>query len=267
MELLLGMILIIGGVAYSIYMYRKRVGQTADMRETSTSSVYDAVTMLKKAQKKKENSRCYVELKGQAKGDTLMKAPFSGREAVYYLNICRCVTEKTQNGKDKEGNTRAYTAQKEHEIFSEHSSQCIYIQDAKTGNKIYVDVDRFGENAQLLKVWDRLESEVPSWLSNRPEWLAFQEAMDHNPDVRFLGCHLIEWIVSKDQDLYLLGELYRQEDQYYIGGTEESKKRSCLSYKTEAQLVHEFSGKKWLSLGIGGLAAAAGAFLVIVSLL
>lgn len=83
-------------------------------------------------------------------------------------------------------------------------------------------------------------------------------AMAGGGGTRFLGYRLKEDVLFNRQPIYVLGELYRNGDQYYIGRSVVSKKVSKLSYKSEDQLVSDTSKAKWVSLAVGGIIALAG---------
>lgn len=67
---------------------------------------------------------------------------------------------------------------------------------------------------------------------------------------RLLGYRLIEEIVPIGQEVYLIGDLYRNGDKYYIGASADTTKPTFFSCKSEEELARELKGKKSGSIGI-----------------
>lgn len=267
--IIVGILLFFGGIAFGIYQYRHNAKTGMEIQYMQTSSIKDAADIVDNMSSADPNYRHYVELKGMAQRDEPMSAPFSGREVVYYENRCLSVYEETRVVTDKEGHRRTERYQREDEISHEKSPADFFIKDNSSDLKVYIDMDSFGGKAQLMSACDRFESENSSWIHGNQNRFAFLNNGYFNGShgsSRLLGYRFKESILPIKQPLYLLGELYRMGDRYYIGSAIVSKKPSALSYKSEDQLVKEAKDGKIMSIVLGAGIALLGLFIVFAKL-
>ncbi len=263
MQILLGIVLILGGAAGGFFMFKRFEAAAMEMQYMQTSSVSEAIDLMESMLSTDPSYRHYVELKGVINSEEPVTAPFSGRQAAFYSNQCYSVNEETQTKRDSQGNTRTEIVKKENQISSEKSPVPTFLKDPSSETPVYIDMDSFGGAVELQPGCDRFEAHNSSWLQQNHHYVS---RWNYYPQARFLGYRLKEQLLAANQPIYALGELYASGGRYYIGKSYVDKKHSKLTYKSEDQLVNDTKNKKWLAIAIGAGCIAIGIFMIISGL-
>lgn len=264
MQVIIGIILIAGGIGYAIYMFKKNEAKAMEMQYMQTTSVEDAVALVDEMSSADPNYHQYVELKGTLYCDSPVQAPFTERDVAFYKNTCYSVSEETYTEKDSNGNTRTKTKKSENQISSESSSVPVYLKDASSDQKVYIDIESFAGDIDLQEGCDRFEPADSGWLQRHQSFYSSWNNY-RNSGSRFLGYRLVEKLLYANQPIYILGEIYRNGDRVCIGKSVVSKKQSMLSYKSEDQLVADIKKQKNMSVVIGGIACLAGIVCIVMN--
>jgi hypothetical protein len=215
------------------------------MRYQQTSTLDEVISIVDSMAAVDVTYRHYCELKGILQSDAPVIAPFCEFPVAYYSNRCLSVTEQVQRIRDKNGSVRTYTTKSEQEVSSESSTMEIYVTDAATGQRIYIDKQSFGKEMELMDGCDRFEPDNSPWLRNNRG--RFQVNLNFG-GTNHLGYRFIEKILPQGQPVYLLGEVYKRGDRYYIGKAVRDKKPSLLSYRTEDEIVNKAKSSRTIAV-------------------
>ncbi|MDO4400350.1 MAG: hypothetical protein Q4D27_05305 [Coriobacteriia bacterium] len=115
-----------------------------DVRMTQTSRIVDAIQILDDLGSASPGYRHYCELVGQSQPSGGVTAPYSQRQVAYY--DLRCYRIEVRGGQDVETL-----------VAHERSIDPFYFRDASGDNKVYVDLDSFGNNCILVNSTNRVE--------------------------------------------------------------------------------------------------------------
>lgn len=259
MNILIGILLIVGGIVYGFYMFRKNGGLAVEMQYMQTSLIGDVEELIQEMSASDPNYRHYVELKGTLFCEESLTAPFTERPAAYYVSKSYMVSEETRTVRDSKGNVRSKIEKSETLISDEKSSAAIYLKDQSSDTAVYIDVESFGGCMDLQKGCDRFERRDSEWMQrNQP----YYNRWNRQAGAQLLGYHLKEELLNVEQPIYILGEMYQNGGKYYIGKSVAAKKPSKLSYKSEEQLISDTKNQKLYSAVIGGVAALIGIFMI-----
>lgn len=264
MQVIIGIVLIAAGIGYAVYMFKKNEAKALEMQYMETASVADASALVDEMASADPNYHHYVELKGTLFSDEPVQAPFTERKVAFYKNSCYSVSEETYTEKDSNGNTRTQTRKSENKISSESSSVPVYLKDASSDQKVYIDIESFGGDLDLQDGCDRFEQAGSGWLQRHQSFSSGWSSRCGSGS-RFLGYRLVEKLLYADQPVYVLGELYRNGSRLYIGKSVVSKKQSMLSYKSEDQLVADIKRQKNMSVVMGGIACLIGIVCIVMN--
>lgn len=260
-QILLGIIIIAAGVGYAVYIYRKSKRDALEMQYVETSPVAEAIELYESMEAAAPNYRHYVELKGVLHSEEPVTAPFTERSVAYYRSRCYSVHEETRTERDSNGNTHTKAVKKEEMISDEKSPVRCYLKDSSSDTAVYIDLESFGGDLELQSGCDRLESGDSSWMQRNGRY--FDRRCQSRSGVRFLGYHLKEDILNLNQPVYVLGELYRNGGNFYVGRSVTDKNASKFSYKSEEELVEDTRKKSMLALVIGAAAVVIGIFMFV----
>ena len=264
MEVIIGILFISGAVCFGIYIYRVKGAKVFEMRYMQASTIKDVEEIAKSMSELDPSYRHYVELKGVVESTEPVTAPFSNRNVVYYENHCYTVRQETHTARDRDGNVHTYTTKVENEISHEKSSTQVYITDKSCDTKVFVDVNSFGKDAELMPACNRFEQKGSEWLRSNMGRFSF---FPSNFGSHFLGYRFEEKILLPRQPLYILGELYCLGDVIYIGrATLAKKKPSMLSYKSEDEIISDTKRQRTLYLALCLGAVLVGAIFIFVGL-
>ncbi|MGL4346070.1 MAG: GIDE domain-containing protein [Cellulosilyticaceae bacterium] len=245
MEWIIFVVVLCGCVGYVFYAFKKADAKSLDIGYTQTTSLKDALEVFEEMAQSDPSYRHYVEIKGNAQGDKVLKAPFSGQDAIFYTNRSYSVTQETHVSYDNKGNKRTRTSKTEHELASEVSAEMIGITDGSCEQRVYIDMGSFEQVRDLTAGCDRFEQKSSPFA--RQYFSGFQGGSN------FLGFRLKESILRQNQPLYVLGELYKMGSEFYLGRAHVANKTSMLSVKSEEQILHEVKKEK-----VTAIVAAAG---------
>lgn len=255
MTIFFGILFMIGGIAYILYIIHVSMQRSATLQQIQTTRLTDAEKMLSRMEKTGFH-RSYVELKGVAGCDAPPEAPFSGRAAAYYESRVFSVWAN----RPRIPNGRA--PQPEKEIFHDISQAPVYVTD-ESGLKIYIDTKSLEGKIELTPSYDRFEPKDSIWF--RRNWGKLLDRME--PEIKspdFLGFRLKENVLLPGQPLYLLGELYRAQEKLYLGSASLSKKLSFVSCKSENHVLSDFRKQRLTGFVIGGIVVLIGLVLLFI---
>ena len=134
-----------------------------DIKMTQTSRIVDAIAVMDDMAETSNasNYRHYCELIGKSMGSNGVIAPYSRREVAYY--DLRCYRIENRNGRDVETL-----------VAHEKSIDPFYFTDSSGDDRVYVDLDTFGNNCILVNATNRVEG------PNSDFSKAFNQASDQN---------------------------------------------------------------------------------------
>lgn len=290
MEIQFGFLLVGGLLLFfavtSILRAQKEKKQVMEIKYMQTTPIADAIDLVETMSASDPTYRHYVELKGVAHCDSPVRAPLSGKEAVYFENKSYSVSEESVTV-TRNGRTTVEHRKKENLISEEASSVPVYITDSSSSEKIYIDMDSFGEDLELQVGCDRFEDErvsssrIPSQqyrdyartgvrqnngFNPRDLDPVYNPAFYQNTGGRFLGFKYVENILNVNQPLYILGEMYKGAAGYRVGkAMVSSSNQSKLTYKSEDQLVDETAKSSKNRIVMGAVCAVVGVILIIMA--
>lgn len=258
MEILIGLVMIVGGLVFAAYRYRQTGTRMQETQYMQTSNIKDALEIMKAMESTDPFYRHYVELKGNLVCDSPLNSPYANRDSAYYTNRCLSVSEQTSVYRDDDGNRHTTTTKHENEISSEHQSTDAYLRDSSCDVPVYINLDSFGSDIDLMECCDRFEPDGSSWANH----FASRYSGRMYGGGRFLGYHIIESIFPANGPVYVLGELVHMGDRYAIEKAQLSKKPSLLSYKSEEQIVQDHKNSQLSSIIVGGVLVLIGIMVI-----
>ncbi len=261
MFMIIGLLFIVGGIAYAFIMYKKHSASALEYQFMQTSTVNDAIEIVDDIGRSDINFRHYVEIKGLVNSEQEVIAPFIERPVAYYRNKTSSVSEVEEVRRDNKGNTRRVMRKQENLIANEASSTRVFIKDNSSDKKIFIDIDGFGNDLDLIESCDRIETENSAWMRRHPNMFGGFNRSGYGSS-RFIGYRLVEHVLNVNSPLYILGEIYKYGDEYHIGKAVLTKKASKVTYKSEDQLVEDTHKQKNMSLVFGGILVLIGLFMV-----
>lgn len=250
----------VAGIGYAVYVYRKNTNKVQEMQFQQTTCIKDVLDIVGNLSDLDENYRHYSEVKGHlhsVTGD--VQAPYSQRQVAYYENVVYSVNEETRTERDDDGNTRTITDKVENRISNEKSPVEIYLSDNSCDDKVYIDIESFGGDVDLMSGCDRFESKNSSWVRNN-----FSFDFSGSGGHRFLGYRFFEEILPEDQPMYILGEIHKRGDRLYVGRAVTSKKPSHVTYKSEDELLDDVKKERIFAAAIGAVGVIAGILVMIL---
>lgn len=115
-----------------------------DVKMTQTSRIMDAVQVLDELGEASPGYRHYCELVGTSQPTSGVIAPYSKREVAYY--DLRCYRIEVRGGRDVETL-----------VAREKSIEPFYLTDTSGTQKVYVDLESFGDHCILVNATNRVE--------------------------------------------------------------------------------------------------------------
>lgn len=262
MKYIIGLLLILAGIGYAVYVYRKNTDKAQEMQFQQTSCIKDVLDIIGDLLDLDQNYRHYSEVKGHLHSVSRdVKAPFSERLVAYYENTVYSVNEETRTERDDKGNTRNITTKVEKAISNEKSPVEVYLSDDSTDEKVYIDIESFAGNVDLMPGADRFESGNSNWARNN---FNFNFSGSTPSGTRFLGYRFFEQILPEDQPMYILGEIHKRGNRLYVGRAVASKKPSHLTYKSEDELLADVKKERIFAAAIGTVGVIAGILVMIL---
>lgn len=255
MEIIIGLVIMAAGIGFAIYQTRKMNKLNLEIQSMETSKIADAIEIVNTLSETDSNYRHYVELKGNIFTKEKVIAPFTEREAAYYEDITYAVSEEVHHYTDDDGHHRTNTQKKEEKLSHEHSMVPVYMKDDSYAQGICVDIESFGAEADLQSGCDRMERESSPWMQSHSH---YRNRWGRGSGSKFLGYRLVEKVLLVNQPVYVLGELYKQGNDYYVGRSRVGQSASKLSYKSEDELVAGNQSNKRISWVIAAVAVVIG---------
>ena len=259
MRIIIGLVIIIAGIGYAVYQTKKMNKLNLEIQSVETSKIADAIDIVNSLSATDSNYRHYVELKGNVFTKEKVTAPFTEREVAYYEDTTYAVSEEVRHYTDKDGHHRSSTQKKEEKLSHECSMVPVYMRDDSYVEGICIDVESFGADADLQSGCDRMEQETSQWMQRHSH---YRGMWGHGTGAKFLGYRLVEKVLLANQPIYVLGELYKQGNSYYVGHSRIGQKASKLSYKSEDELVAGNQSAKRMSWVIAAVAAVIGIIVI-----
>ena len=259
---LIGIVILGGGVVAGIFLYRKNHSRYQEMKYQKTSTIAEVTEVVDSMAAVDVTYRHYCELKGVVRSETPVMAPYTGCQVAYYTNRCLSVTQQVQRVRTKNGGMQTFTTKQEQEVASESSPAEIYITDASGSQKIYIDKESFGKDMDLIESCDRFEATNSPWMQQNRGRFQINISLS---GANHLGYRLIEKILPQGQPVYLLGEVYKRGDRYYLGKAVREKKPSVLSCRTEDEMTAKAKGNQKIALIVIAAAAIIGAGICVFS--
>lgn len=257
MYIFIGVVIAAAGIAYAVYQTKKMNGLNLEIQSIQTSQIADAKDIVDSLSQTDPNYRHYVELKGNAFTKEKVIAPFTGREVAYYQDTTYAVTEEEERYRDNDGHEHVRHHKNEEELSHEESSVTVYVKDSSCPEGICIDMDTFSGCMDLQPGCDRMEQKNSDWVrSHNNYFMGFRL-----PGGRFLGYRLKESILTFNQPVYILGEMYKLGDEYHVGYARLGKKASKFSFKSEDELVANNESAKKISWLIAVIAVVIGIFI------
>lgn len=255
MGIIIGLVIMAAGIGFAVYQTKKMNHLNLEIQSVETSKIADAIDIVDSLSATDSNYRHYVELKGNIFTKEKVIAPFTEREAAYYEDVTYAVSEVVEHYTDSDGNRRTRTEKKEEKISHERSMVPVYMRDDSYAEGICIDVESFGAEADLQSGCDRMERESSPWMQSHSH---FRSIWGRGSGAKFLGYRLVEKVFLVNQPIYVLGELYKMGDSYYVGRSRVGQSASKLTYKSEDELVAGNESSKKISWVIAAVAVVIG---------
>lgn len=239
MQTAVGLLIAIFGVVFAYYRMQKAEKKAAAMPKAEPIHpipIEDGVQALKAKIKEDPSARQYVELYGLACNDQPVTAPLTEHPASYYHSTSYAV-EKA----DLHNNLVQY------EVYEECGPDDFYIMDETSDEKIYVDMESFGDLADLPSQNSTYEKMGSRWM-NRHLNLCSRFFPKTGPEIQ--GYRLEENYYFKRQPLNIAGDLYLRGKKYRIARSWEGK-RSAVTYKLEGQPAQTLQKARLSAVGLG----------------
>lgn len=247
LKILIGIALILGGIGYAVYMYKSLEKKITEMSYMRTSSIKDTIDIVEQMSFSDLDYRHYVELKGNIVTDEPLTSPYSNTNCVFYDSRCYSVIQEHETYYDKEGNRKMRTRKKETELSHEEKECKSYICDGSTDQKITVCFESFKDHIDLKSGCDRFEQRDSDWSRNYGGYYNDRVYLPNNS--KFLGYRLKEKYFPNNSPIYILGEVYKMGEEYFVGRS--SVKPNKVSYKSEEDIIGDAKKKQWISIAIG----------------
>lgn len=250
MEILLPILLIIGGLFAIFYLRPKTKGNVTEIKYMQTKKISELKDMFRQmdANGLGDNYREFVEIKGIVNSDNLIETPFSNRKVAYCDSKLVQVTETKESYRDSNGNMQTRIRKNENNISSEQSSQTISIMD-DSNEDVVLEINATGCNLDIPKTFDRFEPKT-----NLSGYRYFNSFAWNRFGAETLGFKMVEKTIEASQNLYVIGEAFKVGNTIHIGKPQDSKKPFIVTTKSEEDLVNNSNQKAMFCL-VGGIVA------------
>lgn len=253
MEVLLPILLIVGGLIAIFYLRPKTQNNVMEIKFLQTKTIAELKDMFSQMDTNGLGNeyREFVELKGTVVSDNLVETPFSNKKVSYYESNLYQVTQTKDQYRDSNGNLRTRITKHENNISNEKSSQDISMLDSSSSDSVVIDINGAGCKLDIPKTFDRFEAK-----GNLGNYRYFNSFSFGRFGAETLGFKMTEETISANQNLYVIGEAYRAGDKIHIGKPQDDKKPFIVTTKTEEDLINT-SKQHALFLLIGGIVSIA----------
>ena len=260
MQTAIGILIIIAGIVCPFFLMKKAEHRAVAMPQGEPIHpipIEDAVKSLQQKLRNNPGARVHVELYGHARTDRPVKAPISERPAACYRTISYSCREKDEQKRGKLFHLSTNLEQTE--AYRETGPDDFYIMDSTSDEKIYVDMDSFRENAEMLSACDSYEEKGSRWLKTDLE--NCRRFFPHTGN-KITGYHIQEYYYHVNQPLNVVGDLYRHAKRYHIAASAEGK-RSLVTYKSEERTAMVLQKARMSALGLGLILVVVGIGVII----
>lgn len=261
MEILLPIILIVGGLVAIFYFRPKTQNNITEIKFMQTKTISDLKNMFSQMESNGLGNeyREFVELKGNIFSKNQVEAPFSYRNVAYCRSKLLKVTETTEEYRDRDGNRRTRVEKHETTISDEKSSQNIELTDSSSNEAVILEINGTGCKLDIPKTFDRFEPK-----NNLGNYRYFNSFSWNRFGAETLGFRMIEETIDINQSLYVIGEAYKVGNEIHIGRPKDKKKPFIVTTKSEEELV-DTSAKNAMYLLVGGIASIIIGIIMIAS--
>lgn len=265
MQVILGILIMIGAPIIAVLAIKHISGQSMAMQATDTSKLSDVITLIDDMCDVQSDYRHYAEIKGYLHTKEDVIAPLSENKVVYYQTSVKSVHEETYQDRDSDGNTRTKVKKHEDAISSENSTISIYVKDDSTDQLVEINIDSFLNNGiELKKSVNKLtEPGHQDYDRTNTRYSSRNVRTRNASNMRFVGYLLSEKVLT-GSPIYILGDMYKTNGEYFMGRNTTGK-TSKLTHKTEDEMV-DGNTKNLLYCKIGGaVGGVVGLFIIIAN--
>ena len=251
MQMIIPLILIIGGLVAIFYMRPKTKNSTTEIQFMQTKKISELRDMFSEMEANGLGNeyREFVELKGNIVSDQLVETPFSNKKVAYCESELNQVTEIKEEYRDSNGAMRTRVTKHETKISDEKTSQEILLKDGSSDEAVVVELNATGCNLDIPKTFDRFEPK-----NNLSGYRYFNSFSWNRFGAETLGFKMTEKTINPNQNLYVIGEAFKVGDKLHIGRPQDTKKPFIVTTKSEEDLVNSSNQKAMMYL-IGGIVA------------
>lgn len=249
MEVLMPLLLIIGGLVAIFYIRPKIKNDIIEIKYLQTKKISELKEMFSQmAVNGLENDyREYVELKGTIVSDNLIEAPFSNRKVAYCNAKLAQVTEIKEQYKDSNGRLQTRISKHENTISNEKSSENIDMVDDSTNDAVVLEINATGCKLDIPKTFDRFEPKA-----NLTNYRYFNSFSWSRFGAETLGFKMTEETIDAKQYLYVIGEAFKVGNKIHIGKPQDAKKPFIVTTKSEDDLINKSKQREMIAL-VGGI--------------
>lgn len=261
MQTVIGILIILAGIAGSFHLMKRAERRAAAMPQKEPIRpipIEDAVNGLVKKEAADPGARHYVELYGLARTDRPAATPITGRPAACYRTVSYSCRAK-ENGASGRRPFRSGAGLEQTEEYRESGPDDFYLMDSTSDEKIYVDLDSFGDRAELLTACDSYEEQGSKWMDRH---LKSCRRFFPRLGAGVAGYHVLEYFYHVDQPLNVAGDLYRHANRYHIAASS-GEKRSVVTYRSEERSEKVLQRSRLSAAGLGLIAVLAGLGVII----
>lgn len=261
MEILIPLLLIVGGFVAIFYLRPKTLNNITEIKFMQTKTISELNEMFKQMDLNGlgNDYREFVELKGTVKSDELVNTPFSNKKVVYCESKLSQVTESREEYRDSNGHINTRVNKHENVISNEKTSQEIYLNDNSSKEYVTLEINGTGCKLDIPKTFDRFEPK-----SNLNNYGYFKSFSWNRFGAETLGFKMTEKTINANQNLYVIGEAFKVGNEIHIGKPQDGKRPFIVSTKSEEDLVNKSTQRATFEL-IGGIVAIVIGIIVIVS--
>ena len=251
MNIIIALLLIVGGVASIVFIRKKALSTATEMKYMQTKSIAELKEMFNQMDSNGLGNeyREYVELKGNIVSNELVEAPFSNRKVAYCESTLSQVTEERERYRDSNGNMETRVNKRESIISNEKTNQEINMKDNSSDESVVLEINGTGCNFDIPKTFDRFEPKT-----NLNNYRYFNSFSWNRYGAETIGFKMTEKTINENQNLYVLGEAFRVGDTIHIGKSQDSKKPFIVTTKSEEDFVNKSNQNAMFAL-IGGIIA------------
>lgn len=249
MEVLVSLLLIIGGLVAIFYIRPKTKDNVMEMQYMQTKTIRELKESFQQmdATGLGNDYREFVELKGTVVSDNLIETPFSNRKVAYCVSELSQVTETQEQYRDSDGHLKTRVDKQENRISNEQSSQDIAMTDDSTNESVVLEINGTGCKLDIPKTFDRFEPK-----GNLGSYRYFNSFSWSRFGAETLGFRMTEETIDANQSLYVIGEAFKVGNKIHIGKPQDNKKPFIVTTKSEEDMINKSKQNELMAL-IGGI--------------